>query len=217
LLFAQTNTKGNLIFLLDYFVMRGAISRISQSWPLDLLENRKLNDFQKPMHKLNFKAVSLILKSRDFFYPPYKVLDEVRIRPNDYVLDFGCGPGSYSIAVAQRLETGKVFALDIHPLALESVSHAAHKKRLTSVKTILSDCYTGLPSNSIDVILLYYIYNDLKNSDSVLHELHRVLKPQGILSFSEYNLNKISRDLEKKDLFQLYKKGEITHTFLKIP
>lgn len=171
---------------------------------------------QKPMHDLNFKAISIILKIRDAFYPPKYILKDIKIRPGSCVLDFGCGPGSYSIAIAELLKgTGKVFALDIHPKAIKYLKKTAGQKKLSNLKTILSDCDTGLPSNSVDVILLYYIFNDLKNSEKVLQELYRILKPEGILSFSEYNLKKISPILEKIKLFKLQKKNEITHTFLK--
>ena len=173
---------------------------------------------QKPMHNLNFRMVTFILKIRDVFYPPKYILKDVGIRPGDCVLDFGCGPGSYSIAIAELLAgTGKVFALDIHQLAIKKVNQTAQKKKLANIKTILSDCATGLPSNSVDIVLLYYIFNDLKEPGRVLHELYRVLKPQGILSFSEYNIKKISSRLEKKELFKIKKKYKITHTFLKTP
>ncbi len=173
---------------------------------------------EKPMHNLNFKIVSFILKIRDVFYPPKYILKDVGISPGVCVLDFGCGPGSYSIAIAELLAgTGKVFALDIHQLAIKKVNQTAQKKKLANIKTILSDCATGLPSNSVDIVLLYYIFNDLKEPGRVLHELYRVLKPQGILSFSEYNIKKISSRLEKKELFKIKKKYKITHTFLKTP
>ncbi len=173
---------------------------------------------QKPMHIINFKIVSLILKIRDVFYPPKYILKDVGISPGVCVLDFGCGPGSYSIATAELLEgTGKVFALDMHPLAIKKVNQTAQKKKLANIRTILSDCDTGLPSNSVDIVLFNYIFNDFEKPEKVLHELYRVLKPQGILSFSEYNVKKISSRLEKKELFKIKKKDEITHTFLKTP
>ncbi len=172
---------------------------------------------QKPMNHLNFIVICLILRLRDLFYPPNYVLNDVEIQPGYTVLDFGCGPGSYSIATAEQVnDTGKVIAVDIHPQALKKVRKKAEKKGLTNIKTIISDCETGLPSNSVDVILLYYIFNDLENPDKVLHELYRVLKPQGILSFSEYNIKKISSRLQQKKLFEIQKENEITHSFMKI-
>ena len=173
---------------------------------------------QKPTHTMNFIIICLILIIRDLFYPPKYILNDTEIKSGINVLDFGCGPGSYSIAVAELLAgTGKVFALDMHPLAVKQVNQTARKKKLTNVKTIFSNCETGLPSNSVDVILLYYVFNDLENPEKVLQELYRVLKPQGILSFSEFNVKKISPNIEKKGLFKLQKMDEITHTFLKTP
>jgi len=158
----------------------------------------------KPLNLLNFIIICLVLRIRDLFYPPKYILNDIEIQPNTTVLDFGCGPGSYSIATAELVgETGKVIAVDIHPQAVKKVRKTAKKKGLTNIKTIISDCETGLPSNSVDVILLYYVFNDLENSDKVLHELYRVLKPQGILSLSEFNIKKISPRLEKKELFEL--------------
>ena len=172
---------------------------------------------QKPTHYMNFIIICLILLIRDMFYPPKYILKDTEIKPGINVLDFGCGPGSYSIAAAERLEgTGKVFALDMHPIAVKQVDQKARKKKLTNVKTIFSNCDTGLPSNSVDIILLYYVFNDLENPEKVLQELYRVLKPQGILSFSEFNVKKISPNIEKKGLFRLEKMNEITHTFTKI-
>ncbi|MGQ0792180.1 MAG: class I SAM-dependent methyltransferase [Nitrosopumilaceae archaeon] len=172
---------------------------------------------QKPMNVLNYITMSLILQIRDLVCPPKKVLSEVEITPGICVLDFGCGIGSYSIETAELLaRSGKVFALDIHPLAIEDVSKTALKKKLTNLETILSDCETKLPSNSVDIILLYYVFNDLKNPDKVLRELHRVIKPQGILSFSEFRVEKISPGIAKTGLFQLQCKGNRTHTFMKM-
>jgi len=194
--------------------------RTSKIQSLEISENVEVGNAsrQKPMNVLNYITMSLILQIRDLLYPPQKVLSEVEITPGICVLDFGCGIGSYSIETAELLaRSGKVFALDIHPLAVEDVSKTALKKKLTNLETILSDCETKLPSNSVDIILLYHVFHDLKNPDKVLHELHRVIKPQGILSFSEFRVEKISPGIAKTGLFQLQRKGNRTHTFMKTP
>ncbi|GAH29083.1 unnamed protein product, partial [marine sediment metagenome] len=40
-------------------------------------------------------------------------------------------------------KSGKIYALDIHPLAIQMVQRIATKKQLTNVETICSDCKTG--------------------------------------------------------------------------
>jgi ubiquinone/menaquinone biosynthesis C-methylase UbiE len=134
-------------------------------------------------------------------------------------LDYGCGSGSYIPAVAELVgKSGKVYALDVHPLAVEMVKKLAEKNQLANVETILSDRKTGLPDDSIDVVLLYDVFHDLKNPDGVLEELHRVLKPNGILSLSDHHMkeDEIVSNLTSRSLFKLLRKGEKTYSFTKI-
>jgi len=99
------------------------------------------------------------------------------------VLEYGCGIGSYTIPSAQIVgDEGAVYALDIHPLAIATVGKRVAKAKLTNVKTILSDRATGLPDESVDIILLYDTFHLVRDKQSLLEELHRILKPDGILS-----------------------------------
>ncbi|MFH1323270.1 MAG: methyltransferase domain-containing protein, partial [Methanobacteriota archaeon] len=54
--------------------------------------------------------------------------------------------------------------------------------------TIHSDRRTGLPDKSLDAVLLYDAFHDLEKPDDVLKEIHRVLKSDGILSFSDHHM-----------------------------
>jgi len=173
----------------------------------------------KPMHSLAFKVMSLMFKIRDWLQPRINVLNEVGIEPGFQVLDFGCGPGAYIIPLADLVgKSGKIYALDIHPLAIKAVKRLADRKQLTNVETIYSDGKTGLPDNSLDVVLLYDILHDLHNPDMVLAELHRVLKPTGILSLSDHHLkdDEMVARVASGGLFKSARKGERTHSFSKV-
>ena len=172
----------------------------------------------KPQSNLDFKFMALGFKFRDFFLPRRNILKEVGIRPGFYVLDYGCGSGSYITAAAELVgKSGKMYALDIHPLAIQMARSIASKKQLTNVETICSDCETGLPDNSVDVVLLYDTFHDLGDPNGVLEELHRVLKPNGILSFSDHHMKEyeIVSKVTDKGLFKLLRKGKRTYSFLK--
>ena len=172
----------------------------------------------KPMSNFLFQFMSCGYKFRDFFLPRMDILKEVGIKPGFHVLDYGCGPGSYIIPLAGLVgESGKVYALDIHPLAIQKVKDIALKKQLTNVETILSDCQTGLPNNILNVVLLYDAFHHLSDPDVVLKELHRVLKPDGILSFGDHHLkeNEIVSGVTYGGLFRLSRKGQRAYTFLK--
>ena len=172
----------------------------------------------KPMPNFHFRFMSFGYKFRDFFLPRKNTLKEVGIKAGFHVLDYGCGPGGYIIAAVELAgRLGKVYALDIHPLAIQRVQNIVSKKKLTNVETICSDCKTGLPDNSVDVVLLYDTFHDLSDPYGVLEELHRVLKPNGILSFSDHHMkeNEIVSKVTNRGLFRLSRKGKRTYSFLK--
>ena len=171
------------------------------------------------MSNFSFKFMSFGFKFRDFCLAPINILKEAGIKPGFHVLDYGCGPGSYAIAAAQLVsESGKIYALDIHPLAIKEVQNTALKKKLTNIETILSDCATGLPDESIDVVLLYDILHGLSRSNEILAELYRVLKPDGILSLSDHHIKEedITSKITDPGLFRLSRKGEKVYNFSKL-
>jgi len=171
------------------------------------------------MGNFAFRCMALAFKFRDIFVSRKKILNEVDIKPRFHVLDYGCGPGSYITATAELVgRSGKIYALDIHPLAIQRVESIASKKQLTNVETICSDCKTELSDNSVDVVLLYDTFHSLSDPDGVLEELHRVLKPNGILSLSDHHMkeNEIASKVTNGKLFRLSRKGKKTYSFARV-
>jgi len=118
-----------------------------------------------------------------------ETLREAGILPGMNVLDFGCGPGRYALPAERMVGTGgMVYAADAHPAVVEIVKRRAATSGTTRLRTIATDCDTFLPRRSIDVVLLYDALHDMRDKHAVLAELHRVLKPQGILSYRDHTL-----------------------------
>ncbi len=172
----------------------------------------------KPMSNIHFRLMSLSLRFRDFFWSQMDVVMEAGVRPGFQVLDFGCGIGSHSIIASELVGAkGKVYALDIHPLALKKVCELAAKKKLSNIQTICSNCATGLKDGSIDVVLLYDVFHGLSDPNSVLQELHRVLRQNGLLSFTDHHMDdgEVVSKLTNMGLFTLSKKLHTTYRLLK--
>jgi len=166
----------------------------------------------------HFKAMAFEFKIRDLFSPRKNILKEVGIEPGNKVLDFGCGPGGYILPTAKLVgESGRIYALDMHPLAIESIENIRSKHGLSNVLIINSDCETGLKDQQIDVILLYDVYHDLVAPNKILMELHRVLKPKGLLSFCDHHIegDEIVAMVSQSGLFVFDKKGKKTYSFKK--
>ncbi len=115
-----------------------------------------------------------------------EVLKSVGVRKGQTVLDYGCGPGTFTIASARMAgERGRVYALDVRQRALERVGEEAKNKRLRNIVTMLADSSRmtiGLEDESIDTILVYDVMHDINDKRGLLEELHRVLKQDGFLS-----------------------------------
>jgi ubiquinone/menaquinone biosynthesis C-methylase UbiE len=162
--------------------------------------------------------MALMLSLRDLFSAPESTLAEVEIRPGFQVLDYGCGSGSFTLAALKRVgPEGKVYALDLHPLALERVRRASEKRGFSNIETIQSDCITRLPGDTVDVVLFYYILHWLTDPDCVLGEFHRVLKPGGTLSFRDPYMKEeeVLAAVTGRGWFRLAGKGEKTYRFIK--
>jgi ubiquinone/menaquinone biosynthesis C-methylase UbiE len=150
--------------------------------------------------------MALALACSYLFMNARKQLLKSGVKEGQTVLDFGCGPGFYAIPAAEMVgDKGKVCALDIHPLAIQSVQKKAEKKGLPNISTILSDVDTGLPDRSVDVSLVYDAIHMMKDRESLIRELHRVTKPNGILSITAEHIKAedIIKIAEKDGLFSL--------------
>lgn len=173
---------------------------------------------EEPDSELKFHANALISKFRDFFFPRRKILEEAGIKPGFKVLDYGCGSGSYIPDASEMVgPSGKVYALDINPTAVEIVKSLASIRQLRNIETILTDYNTDLPRDSLDMILFYDTFHSLKEPQLAMKEFHRILKPDGILSFRDSYMKEeeIMEGVTRKRLFRLKKKGKRTYFFKK--
>ncbi|MBN1849967.1 MAG: class I SAM-dependent methyltransferase [Deltaproteobacteria bacterium] len=168
------------------------------------------------MSNLHFNIMTFGFALRDFMLDPKKKLLEAHIQPGFRVLDYGCGTGSYSLIASERVGNGVVYALDNHPLAIARMNRKIVKRRLSNIRTIQSDCDTGLEEASIDVVLFYDILHMLTDPENILHELRRVLKAMGVLSFSDHHMTKEEIiSVLTRNGFMLTQKDRRTYSFLK--
>jgi len=137
------------------------------------------------------------------------VLREVGLRVGQTILDFGCGPGIFTIPAAEIAgENGVVIAIDVRPQPLERVREKAMNAGLKNIRTVLvesPDLSTGLPNESTDVILVFDMLHSVTDRQGLFLELHRVLKTDGFLSIFPMHLGtgKLLDIVTKSQLFSL--------------
>jgi len=127
--------------------------------------------------------MSFILSIRDIFFPVEKKLDQFNIEKGFIIVDFGCGPGSF-VEYASRLvgNSGMVYAVDIHPLAIKEIKKKVERNGLENVIPVLSTGYpVDIGDHSVDVIYALDMFHHIQDAGGFLKELHRLLKPNGTL------------------------------------
>lgn len=152
---------------------------------------------------ISFRVMSFFLAVRDIFFPVNKCLAKFNIEKGSTIVDFGCGPGSY-IEEASRLvgNKGKVYAVDVHPLAIESVRKRIERNKLENVIPLLSTGYpVNMESHSADVIYALDMFHHVKDTQSFLGELHRILKPGGklFLGSGHQSMGEARQKIEKSN------------------
>jgi len=121
-----------------------------------------------------------------------KVFRELQIRKGMTVLDMGCGPGDYAIAMAGIVGTGGVvYAADFWTEALVTLQRKAAAKRIENIRTIAGDVSHRLPidGSTVDVCLISTVLHDFVREGTafeVIGEAARVLKPHGTLAVLEF-------------------------------
>lgn len=132
----------------------------------------------------SFRIMAAIMKLIDFFGKySSKHFKTIELKRGQTVIDYGCGPARY-IHDASKIvgETGKVIAVDIHPLAIKNVEAKIKKYNLKNVEAILADKYTTtIKSNSADVVYAIDMFHMIKQPTEFLTEICRLLKQDGIL------------------------------------
>ena len=130
-----------------------------------------------------FKLMSFIFKIIDVFYPFEERISNFGIKEGITVIDYGCGPGGYLKEVSRLVgEEGKVYAVDVHKLAIKSVKKRIEKYNLENVEPVLADRYScDVDDHTADIIYALDMFHMIREPDPFLKELHRLLKKDGFL------------------------------------
>ncbi len=115
-----------------------------------------------------------------------KSLDAVLQRPDARVLDLCCGTGDVLLDLAKSAKASLIGADFCHPMLVT----AGNKAQAQSFQARLLEADAlalPLPDSSLDAIAISFGFRNLANYAAGLTELHRVLKPGGLLAILEFS------------------------------
>jgi len=128
---------------------------------------------------------------------PRKILKPY-IQKGMTVLDLGCGPGFFSIEIANMLSgSGKVIAADLQEGMLEKVRN---KIRGTGLEQVIEihKCEADRigVTEHVDFVLLFYMVHEVKDQVRLFEELKSILNPGGRIYIIEPKFHVSKRAFE---------------------
>jgi ubiquinone/menaquinone biosynthesis C-methylase UbiE len=117
---------------------------------------------------------------RSVFQNPRKIVGDY-IRPGMTVMDIGCGPGFFSLAMAKMVGPGGlVISIDVQQEMLDLVKKKSEKRALFD-RILL---HLGKPEaigiqKNADFILSFYMVHEVPDPDAFFKEVCGLLNPKG--------------------------------------
>ncbi len=126
------------------------------------------------------EADRLDTRMRRWLQNPKKILKPY-IKEGMTVLDLGCGPGFFSVDMAQMVgESGKVIAADLQEGMLQRLKDKIKGTELENRITLhkCEENKIGVTEN-VDFVLAFYIVHEVVNKEGLFTEIETILKPNG--------------------------------------
>lgn len=120
---------------------------------------------------------------------PKKLLELLKIKPDQVVVDFGAGSGFYTLRMAGLVPKGKAIAVDIQPEMLAIIERKKKADGIENIELVRNtEDDPKLAPDSADLILLVDVYHELTLPYEVTRSLAKALKPGGRLVLVEFRL-----------------------------
>ena len=104
-----------------------------------------------------------------------------RFVPGARVLDVGCGPGTITVDIADRVAPGRVIGIDASAEVIDQARRDA--SGVDNVDFATGDVYAlDLPDSSLDVVHAHQVLQHLSDPVGALREMRRVCKPDGVVA-----------------------------------
>ncbi len=136
---------------------------------------------------------SLLSDERVAELRPERVITALMLPEDAIVADLGSGPGVFTVPLAQQLNRGVVYAVDVEPQQLDALRQRLLEADLDNVVPVLASFSTPhLPPAHLDLVLIVDTFHHIENRTAYFRQLRSVLKPGGRLAVIEYKSGELA-------------------------
>ena len=133
--------------------------------------------------KADEMAHRFLSDERRRYQNPLRISKAMGVEKGMTVADLGCGPGFFTMPLASLVgPRGRVYAVDSSTTMLKHLRANIKKSHAsgTRLKMVRADVSrTGIPSNSVDIVLFARVLHDIGKKGVFLNEVKRICKPTG--------------------------------------
>ncbi len=110
-----------------------------------------------------------------------EVIERIRLRGDESVLDIGCGDGKLTVELARMAPRGRVLGLDNSPEMIHYARKAFPSERYPNLKWVVMSAEEMNFQGAFDLVFSNSALHWIKDQLSVLKRIKRSLKPSGRL------------------------------------
>lgn len=130
------------------------------------------------------KARSLLHPVRQLIQSPVRVVRQLALSGDETVLELGCGPGYFSVALAEASQHGQLIMFDLQPEMLEM---AVERTGISRGIAAVAGNAIALPfaAGVFDLVFVSAVLGEVPDREACLEEVRRTLRPGGRLVVNE--------------------------------
>lgn len=146
---------------------------------------------------------------RDVWQKPDEVLRALGLPPDAVVADVGAGTGYFAVRLAERLPSGRVYAVDVEPDMIRHLEERATRENRGNLVAVQGTPNDPKLPEKVDLALLVNVYHHVDAREAYFRRLGDSLRPGGRVAIVDFRLDspagpprgaRIARELVKDEL-----------------
>lgn len=109
------------------------------------------------------------------------IIDELDLRGDETVLDAGCGSGSVTFMLAEKLPHGKVYGLDYSSEMIDKITRSIAELAIENVTPVQGDLTNFTLPEPVDLVFSNAVFHWIHDDDGLFSALLRATKTGGRL------------------------------------
>ncbi|MBR5503171.1 MAG: methyltransferase domain-containing protein [Methanobrevibacter sp.] len=141
-----------------------------------------------------------IADKKEFTTPFHPEVLEKYLKKDAFIVDIGCGYGR----TLKELKENGYLNLRGYDISENMIKRGKMENPGLDLR-VKADDSIDLPTNSVDAIILFAVLTSIIDDDeqkNLISEIHRVLKPNGIIYLNDFLLNDDERNLKRYDEYK---------------